>query len=71
MVSIVLENAPDVNPFSMKETGPVAYHASYDAMKSMLNSGNSIEMISLNHYVCYVDCSLVSKDHNHYKDKIS
>jgi hypothetical protein len=53
-----------VNPLNMKETGPLAFHATFEAVRRALQreeeggEGN-LEMLDEKHYVCYIDCSKV------------
>ena len=59
LITIVLENVSAVDPFTMKDTGPIACRETREAMKTALSrNNNDIVQLSENTYVCYIDCSL-------------
>ena len=57
LVTIIMENAPFVNPFNMKEMGPVAYSSSKAAMLKALCDSGHIQQLGFNHWCVFVDCS--------------
>lgn len=57
LITLVMDNAPFVNPFNMKEMGPVAYSSSKAAMLTALCSSGHIQQLSHNHWCVFVDCS--------------
>lgn len=57
LLSVVIENAPVVSPFTMKETGPQAHQAAKLAMLAALQSPEDLVQISERHFVSYIDCS--------------
>jgi hypothetical protein len=57
LVTLVMDNAPFVTPFNMKEMGPIAYSSSKAAMLTALCSSGHIQQLSHNHWCVFVDCS--------------
>jgi NTE family protein len=57
LITIVLENVPHVNPFTMSEAGPVAYNHAMRGMQTCLDKGAPCEKRSKYHTVFFVDCS--------------
>ena len=57
LITLVMDNAPFVNPFNMKEMGPVAYSSSKAAMLTALCGSGHIQQLSHNHWCVFVDCS--------------
>lgn len=57
LITLVMDNAPFVNPFNMKEMGPVAYSSSKAAMITALCSSGHIQQLAHNHWCVFVDCS--------------
>jgi len=57
LITIVMENAPFVNPFNMKEMGPIAYTSSKAGMISALCNEGHIQQVNFNHWCVFVDCS--------------
>jgi hypothetical protein len=57
LITLVMENAPFVNPFNMKEMGPVAYNSSKSAMLTALCNSGHIQQLGFNHWCVFVDCS--------------
>ena len=57
LITLVIENAPFVSPFNMKEMGPIAYSSSKVAMISALCNEGHIQQLGHNHWCVFVDCS--------------
>ena len=57
LITLVMENAPFVNPFNMKEMGPIAYSSSKAAMLTALCNSGHIQQLGFNHWCVFVDCS--------------
>ena len=56
LLTIVMNNIPDVSPFNMDTTGPIAYETARAAMSSALVNG-SMQQVAYNHWVLHIDGS--------------
>jgi NTE family protein len=56
LLTLVLDNIPNVSPFNMDTDGPKAYSVARAATYRMLQSGH-LEQLSHNHWVSYIDGS--------------
>ena len=54
LLTIVMNNIPDVSPSSMDETGPLAYESARSAMKRALASGN-LQQVAYNNWILHID----------------
>jgi hypothetical protein len=53
LLTIVLNNIPDVSPLNMNETGPLAFEAARSAMLTALDSGN-VQQEAYNHWILHL-----------------